>query len=87
MRIILRNNETIVVSQKQASQIKKAIQNGAVGFELGDEWIRADYIVRIANGGITEAERVPKENRLAEIDHREQPSPAKEILRQKYGTR
>lgn len=85
MIIKLKDGTQFIESKENADKIKSAISAGAVGIDIDDKWFRADWVASIMPGGQTEADRVPENMRLDKVDHRGEPSPAKEALREKWG--
>lgn len=78
MIVQLRDGTELVVSSERAKKLKEAIEADAKGIDLGTEWFRADYVVRIKPGGSVE----DNNKRIEAPDYRGKPSPAKEKLRQ-----
>ena len=82
MIIKLKDRTEIVASINEADKVKQAIENGAVGIELGQKWFRADFVASIMPGGNTEAEYNDKQ--IEAPDYRGLDSAAKEKIRQYF---
>lgn len=84
MKVRLKDRTEFIVTNDQAEKIKKAIDDGAIGIDLGDKWFRADQVASIMPGGHTEVDLITDKTRLIEApDNRGRPSAAKELLREK----
>lgn len=80
MIIQLRDRQEIYATKQEAEQVKEAINRGVIGIEIHDEWFRADYVVRIKNGG--DLQKEVNDKQIEAPDYRGKPSESKEKLRQ-----
>jgi hypothetical protein len=78
MIIKLKDGTEIVETSEKAELVKRAIEQGAIGIELGDKWFRSDWVASIMPGG---TKQVREDRLLDRPDYRGQHSPAKEKLR------
>lgn len=86
MIIKLKDGTETTVTKEQAERAIEEMEGGATSFMVNDMWIRCDWVAVIKPGGQTEADVIWDDSHILDRpDHRGKPSPAKEILREKYG--
>jgi hypothetical protein len=78
MIVTLKDRTAIIATKDEADKIKNAIEDGAVGIELGNRWFRADWVATIMPGG--NVEKI-NDKQIEAPDNRGKNSPAKEKLR------
>ena len=78
MIIKLKDGTEIIETLEKAELVKQAIEQGAIGIELGDKWFRSDWVASIMP---SPAKPLTNDKLLERPDHRGEYSPAKEKIR------